>query len=331
MNKKGSEEAEASLPDNSKIIGDLTRAVEQLLTRDKKPQELEGIIAEARQLARQWKHNKRALFEGYYDNSLIQLLAALVLALKQYYELLEPVLRRFPDEFKRLVYANSDEFIKSLLGADYSMLAPKLQELVDALRPQPLSPKQKSKRKFDQKRWRRGNVGIEWDFGGAKEEWLRKSTLFPSDPTCKAIAAPTSPLVDPKSGLTKFLMPTCLDDIFVGSDVSMVTLQDLFQMERHQLLKKHYERFKKQLPCVKRGRYDYHAVVEILRALVSERRKSRKPKGRRPRPGLSKPDVRTRVLSGIEVRIDSFPGIRQDIAQAFLAVVRRYSPGSGKK
>jgi hypothetical protein len=78
--------------------------------------------------------------------------------------------------------------------------------------------------------------------------------------------------------------------------------------------------------------YDYRAVVAIMDTLLSEqRRKKRRRSGRPPRmPWLNRPALRTRVLSGIETRINGL-SLEEHIRAAFLTVVNRHLPDSGKK
>jgi len=78
--------------------------------------------------------------------------------------------------------------------------------------------------------------------------------------------------------------------------------------------------------------YDYRAVKTIMDALLSEKpRRKRKRSGRPPRlPWLNDPLLRTRVLRGIEVRINSL-SLPQHIKIAFMTVVSRHLPDSGKK
>jgi hypothetical protein len=64
-------------------ITDLTRAIEDLASRKKKPEDLEGIIAEAQELARRWKVAKRPVLEGYSSQPLVVLLTALVVELRE--------------------------------------------------------------------------------------------------------------------------------------------------------------------------------------------------------------------------------------------------------
>jgi hypothetical protein len=152
--------------------------------------------------------------------------------------------------------------------------------------------------------------------------------------------------------------PTCLDDIFAGHSVKMQGLVLLFGRERHLLAKL-------ARGTIEKGRetwYDYRAVKDIMDALLSERPRKRKSSARRrpPRePWLSDPPtsdwrpvnhfwrvrhycrslrrsvrepLRTRVLTGIEGRINSFSErVPKHIKSAFLAVIRRRPPDSGKK
>jgi hypothetical protein len=97
----------------------------------------------------------------------------------------------------------------------------------------------------------------------------------------------------------------------------MRTLEDLFfGIDRHRL--------RKLLPGVKK-RYDCQAVRQIMDSLLNEEL----PEGEKPGRGpprkvwlYDKKDLglRTRVLKGIEARLNSFP-MREDIKSAFLKVV----------
>ena len=69
--------------------------------------------------------------------------------------------------------------------------------------------------------------------------------------------------------------------------------------------------------------YDFRAVVRIMKALLSERR--RKKKGRPRKLWLDKPDdpeLATRVLNAIEERMNSL-SVREDIRTEFLSVQSR--------
>ncbi len=154
---------------------------------------------------------------------------------------------------------------------------------------------------------------IEYEFGDAGEAYLREHSLsggFGSLP----------------------YQPTCLDKIFAGGAVKMHKgedpgLQDLFGMHRN--------RFPKDLSVNGNGRetwYDYHAVTEIIIALLSPETAKRKTPARGcPRRLWPKnPNLRTRILGGIAARIESL-AMSETIARAFLRVVRQYLPDSAKK
>ena len=174
--------------------------------------------------------------------------------------------------------------------------------------------------KYETKRhaykWRR--IGeIERDFKGARE-WWRTHPLLKHSPQAW-------PFFDQ--------LPTCLDDILAGRSVNMVTLQELFRMNRN--------RFPSKLPSLKDGRkrlYDYRAVVKIMDVLLTEPVKhKRSAKGRSRALWLSNaddPDLQARVLQGIKIRINALSvpeQIKPKIKREFLAVVRRHLPDSAKK
>jgi len=133
--------------------------------------------------------------------------------------------------------------------------------------------------------------------------------------------------------------PTCLDEILTGGGVNMVTLQELFGIDRHRLGAAAGVEIKK-------GRlYYYSTVMKIFGFLLSEsERPNRKGPGAPKVHWLSERDVRTRVLEGIESRIaqiaKELPRSDRDkalwwwkeIATPFLDIVRRYrgAPRIGK-
>ena len=155
-------------------------------------------------------------------------------------------------------------------------------------------------------RW--ADVGlIEYEFGGAGEaEWRRSIPGVLSlhlQPTCFGY------------------QPTCLDEIFSGGRVNTRRLQDLFGVNCN--------RFPKD-PSVKNGRersYNHHAIVKIMNALLSEKRKSR---GRRLQTWPSDPNIRTRMLNGIAERVKIIAR-EKDIIDAFVTLVPRHCPDSAKK
>ena len=91
-------------------ITDLTRAIADLVSRKKKPEDLEGIIAEAQELARHWKVEKRPVLEGYSSQPLVVLLTALVV------------------ELRREGFANSIEWFPAMFRAPISAKVPYLVE-----------------------------------------------------------------------------------------------------------------------------------------------------------------------------------------------------------
>jgi hypothetical protein len=115
-----------------------------------------------------------------------------------------------------------------------------------------------------------------------------------------------------------FRPPTCLDGIFRGDPVTLRELEELFGVIR--------QRFPGDLRPSGR-RYDHRAVVMIFDTLLSEEPSPPGKKGRPRRPWLSSPkdsSLRERVLSRIEARIESLPQVPENIAEAFLTVVRRH-------
>jgi hypothetical protein len=104
----------------------------------------------------------------------------------------------------------------------------------------------------------------------------------------------------------------------------MLRLEKLFGIDRHRL--------SEALRGVQKRSYTYLAVAKIMDVLLAEKpAKKRKRHGRSPRnPWLNDPDVRTRVLTGFEARINSL-SVLEPIKTEFLAVVRRHMPESGKQ
>ena len=112
--------------------------------------------------------------------------------------------------------------------------------------------------------------------------------------------------------------PTCLDEIFSGGHVNMLGLVELFGFERHGLLKL----------AVEKRRFTYRSIVTIMKKLLRDdprQKPKRTTPGRSPRmPWLNNPDLRVRVLSGIETRMNTL-SVPQHIKSAFETVLRRYS------
>jgi len=292
VNKKEPSRAQADTC--SATPADLRRAVEDLVLRRQQPGE--GIMTEARRLARQWKVRlfsedwPRPLFDWPPGNMTL-LLAGLVVAFRRDHQLLEQIRRRL----KKVKLSD-----KSLLADTLALYLPRIQAK--------LTPKQAYETKRRMQHWR----VIEWEYGGTADAELGQRCLL-------------SDADDPAH--SDFAPPTCLDGIFAGDRVNMLRLQELFGKERHQ--------FPKKLPSISKGRetwYDYRAVAMIMDALLSEKRQQkRNGSGRPPRkPWLNDPRSRTRVLRGIEARLNSFPA-QGHIKAAFLIVLGRHLPDSGRK
>jgi hypothetical protein len=196
----------------SKTIADLTRAIEELASDRKKSQELEGIITEAKVLARQWKikessGQKRPLF-GDIEKNITFLLAGLVIALRRDHDLLEHLRRYVPEDLETLTFRSWYAWImRSQASAQQKRL---------------LTEKYEYKRRMS----RFKNL-IEFEFGGGLLLW---STSLPNP--------------------TLVVHPTCLDDIFAGGTVSMLRLQALFGMERKRLTEALQDVHKEPYNCV---------------------------------------------------------------------------------
>lgn len=194
-------------------------------------------------------------------------------------------------------------------------------------------PEEKPKKAWERKRggyrsWTDAGVGrIEYEFGGAGEAYLAKHSMLPGQ-------------------LGSAYEPTCLDDILRGGvgEVKMqpnlwdlwgppIAVDTVTNMRRLQFLFGiHRDRFRKKVEGRRLGKiivYDWWEVVEIMDALLSEPRK-RAVRGRPRTLWLSDPDLRNRVLSGIEARINSISA-PQEIATAFLDLVHGHRVDSAKK
>jgi hypothetical protein len=290
-----------------KAIQELTAAIEEFFRRGLAST---AAHATAKEWAEKWEIDGKSLVERTPSNSLVRLLAGLVVALKsenkylaEAHQFVELARRFCPDEFEKFKYV----YLRAL--------APHLRYKPKKI-PHAVS-KRISKRKHDRKRAWTGDVGlIEREFGGGLEdEWRKRMQQFP-------------PALWPDHPIYKPPAPTCLDDIFAGDPVKMLRLQELFGMDRH--------RFPKELPYRKEGTgkvYDWEAVVQIMDSLLNEKPRKRKGsgRGRLPRmPWLNDPDPRATVLKGIEARINSL-SVQEDIKVAFVEVIRRHLPDSGKK
>ena len=292
MRKKDAKRLET----DSATIAELTRAVEELVSGRKKPEELQGIIAEAKALAYEWKDskNQRPLFRETAHNTHF-LLAALVVALSRDHKLVEHIRRHVPSDLDELIKRSWIAFILKS-ASNRKLTATEKSELKRSRFTLP------------------GDVGlIEYEFGGAREAKWRKLTSLPGLP----------------------YQPTCLDSIFAGDAVKMHDsegemffigqphripkrgLQTLFGMNRHRLGKILQGGRKKR-------RYDWRDVVNIMRSLLSKpprEKRKRSEAGRPPQiPWLNDADLRTRVRSGIKARLTSIP-VEKKIATAFLAIV----------
>jgi len=279
---------------DSAIIADLSRAIEDLVLRHKQPGE--GIMIEARQLAREWKVKGCPLFDGSTTKTAL-LLLALVAALKREHELLEQIRRHLPVELEELqgavLYAQMREIGEALAG--------------EQSKPTPRQVSEKKRGK-----WHRSfRNSIEYQYGGALVADLRK------------YAAPGG-LSDK---VLQWFGATCLDDVFAGRPVNMHTLEDLFFGIDRKGLGKILRGGKKK------RRYDFANVIQIMGKLLKERRR-KKRKGSKPGPQrqiwLNDRDLREQVLKGIEARLNSFP-VREEIKAALGSVVYDHLQSVGKR
>ena len=175
-------------------------------------------------------------------------------------------------------------------------------EAVAYIKTLPRGPDPKPKERYEIKRRRVPRVGlIEQEFGGPEKwDFLRGG-------------------VRPQIG-------NCLDDIFFGKGVHMWELQQLFGM--------YDKRFPRNLPSFRNGRerlYDWQAVEKIMHHLLAESRTASK-KRQRGKPltrWLNDPDVRTRVLNGMRMRLHEISSQKR-VKAAFLILIRHYLRDSAK-
>ena len=287
-----------------KLIADLKRAVEALVSGKMKPYELEGLRAEATALAAQWKitdptGRRRPLFD-HTANLTPLLLAALVVIFKRDHELVQLMRRHRPGELEKLISESSHDDAVAIASAWAKA------------QPQPTA-KQQSERK--RRKWHRSVVNsIEYQFGGDLEANLRKRILLLVMSNHQAYEK------------ILFESQSCLDGLLAGRTVNMLTLEELFWMDRH--------RFAGALRGFQKRRFNYLAVTKIMHFLLKEKPRTKRKRATRGRPErvpwLSDPRLRVRVLREIEARINSL-SVGTDIGSAFLTVIRRHLPKSGKK
>ena len=309
MSKKEQERADLS----SLTIADLRGAIEDLVLRGKQPGE--GIMIEARQLAREWKVKGRPLFDGSMTNTVL-LLVALVAALKREHELLEQIRRHLPVE------------LEELQGA---ILHAQMREIGEALARTQAKPKRWQPFEEKRRRWHRNFYNsIEYQYGGGLVADLRKSAA----------------LGGLRDDVLQWLGATCLDDVFRGDALGKVTTRVNFYggplmvvatRTNMQSLEDLFfgigrKRLAKLLSGKKKRRY-WRDVIQIMAGLLKERPRKRR---RKSKPGPARrvwpndEDVRERVLKGIEARLKSFPA-RGEIKSAFNSIIHDYLQGIGKR
>ena len=165
MTKKEDKRSET----DSATIAELSRAIEDLVLERKQPGE--GIMIEARQLARDWKVKDRSLFDGTEHNKILLLAAVvvgLVVALKRkVQELAEQKRTRTPEELEEL----TKPFLH--LHAQIRELGEARVKALESEQPTP-KPWQVSDKKRS-KSYRRFYNSIEYQFGGGLVAFSRKS------------------------------------------------------------------------------------------------------------------------------------------------------------
>jgi hypothetical protein len=314
---------------DSALIADLSRAIEDLVLRRKQPGE--GLMIEARQLAREWKVKDRSLFDGTEHNKIL-LLAAVVVglvdALKRKVQELAEQKRAAatPNELEKLNRESRDaDDVAALLVWARAHPKPK-RERKPTKDDKP--PKEDKRSKWDRSFYN----SIEYQFGGGLVADLRKS------PALRGLS----------DAVLQRLGATCLDKIFVGGDVNMRTLEDLFfRIDRKRLgklLRPRVKKIRHRTNLRQKHRYGWGDVIQIMSGLLKKRpREKRKMLTEKPpkKRGKSKPGpaqqiwlddraLRERVLNGIEARSNSFP-VREDIKSEFLKVVHNHLQRIGKR
>ena len=291
----------ATVPEiDATAISEFCQAIEELVSRRKRPEEFEGLIDEAKTLANEWKDprsakhpkDRRPLFDGTSTPTNF-LLAALVVALRRDHERVKQIRRYLPNRFEALCEESEWAWLRKIAACwPESAL--------------------KRTRKFELKRRARRRDflnSIEYQFGGGAEAELRQPL------SCLAgLSLDNIKLQKPSALAGLPYQPTCLDNIFAGKAVNMQKLVDLFGMDRHRL----YD----ALQGVHKRTYNYLDVVKMMNFLLSEKpRKKRKRRGRSPRkPWLNDREKRIRMLTGIVERMDSL-SVSQDVWDAFTALV----------
>jgi hypothetical protein len=293
---------------------------EQQLRAAKNPKERK--LKEQELKAKKLKELLKSVRDSTRNNDLVDRVVELIeLAALQDCEI--EYLMQFRCDWER-IQAHYPEQLESLSTASlFTWLQPFGKTLTEKA-----TPKQKHQRGRRIYTWLSGVGQIGYEFGGAGEAAFRKMGNL--------------------SGLP--YEPSCLDNIFVGGVVHMDDsegemtlppyriikpgLQSLFGMDKNQ--------FPKDLPSFKNPHnrrerlYKYRAVRDSMRSFLSEKlREHKRPaRGRPLKRWLNDPDLRKRVLNGIEARIKSLSvpeQIKPHIKADFLAVVHRHLADSAKK
>jgi hypothetical protein len=276
------------------LIAELISAVQRFVLHRIRPED--GILIEARQLAGRWKLAGQSVF-GSSTQDLTLLLAGLIVAMRRDHEVFALIRQHRPEELDKLIRESSDAEIQTLTSE-----------------PPSTQPTLTAKQRYEIKRGKRNRAftrSIEHQFGGGLEAQVDWQTRL-------------LPLLGPTAYKDKLRRSqTCLDHVFAGGSVNTLRLEELFWLDRH--------RFAEALRGFHKRQFNYVAVTKIMDFLLKEQRLTKRKKSGRPRrkPWLDDPQVRRRVLMGIEARINSLD-IDSKIANAFLTVIRRHVK-SGKK
>ena len=188
-------------------ISEFCQAIEELVSRRKRPEEFDGLIDEAKTLANEWKDprsakhpkDRRPLFDGTSTATNV-LLAALVVVLRRDHEVLNRIRRHLSNKFEILC----DE-------TDWA----ELRAIAAHLPESALKPKQKYEHK--RRSWRRSFYNsIEYQFGGEAEAERRKTLSAFGRPRLMSLRVlMTSSLARPSIYRDSWICSACIVTVYV--------------------------------------------------------------------------------------------------------------------
>jgi hypothetical protein len=216
---------------------------------------------------------------------------------------LEEIRDFYPEQLKWLSDASASASASASVERAFRVLEPHLKKYLP-----------KPKKNWDRTK-RRGYWldSIEHQFGGQLEADFRKSMsliLLTNPDAYKRLLSQSQ---------------ACLDGIFAGETANMQKLLSLF----YAVPRKRLSEILKDQPGRRKGReivYRWRAVLLIMKTLLNEPSNRHEwAGGKARRIWLSDRELRTRVLTGIEARINTL-SVPQDIRSAFLDVIHAYLP-----